>query len=299
MDFKQLNTFLTVSTLLNFTKAASQLGYAQSSITAQIQQLESELDIKLFERIGKTVTLTYAGTMLIPYVTQILNLSKNMKDTLSNSAAPTGTLTIGAAESLSIFRLPVILKEYRNLYPNVDINLKLLNCSEFLPNLSNGTIDVAFTIGCKMESEYIIEEIELPEPILVLACPGHPFIQREEVFPKDFENEALLLTGINCCYRGAFVNRLSKNKVIPKIVLETDSIQAIKQAAMSGLGICVLPAISVTEEVATGKLIPLRINTEDFRIVSQLLYHKDKWISPALSSFIKLSNRILKCDRLS
>lgn len=294
MDMKQLNTFLTVSDLLNFTKAADALGYAQSSITAQIRQLESELGTVLFERIGKKVSLTQAGRKLIPYATQILQLSDNMKNAVSDTDRPSGTLTVGTAESLSIYRLPAILREYRRLFPEVDIELKLLSCGEFLPGLSVGTIDIAFAIGARIGVKYVKEALELPETIQVLACPGHPLSKRRDLQPDDFEKEALLLTGRDCCYRGAFMKRLADANINPRIVLETDSIQVIKQAAMSGLGICVLPAIAVTEEVGKGKLIPLDFNTGDFLIVSQLLYHKDKWISPALHEFMRLSSRILQ-----
>ena len=293
MDFKQLNAFLAICGLLNFTKAAEQLGYAQSSITVQIQQLEEELGIKLFERIGKTVSLTHAGAQLVPYATQILQLSNGMKHAASSTDAPTGTLAIGAAESLSIFRLPALMKKYREIYPQVDIRLKLLSYSEFLPYLSNNMIDVAFSLGDYLKSEYIIEEMNLPEPISVLAYPGHPLTQKGKIGPDDIKNESLLLTGAGCCYRGAFIKFLAENRIVPKIALETDSIQAIKQAAMSGLGICVLPAISVAEEVLAGKLVPLDFTFKDFGIVSQLLYHKDKWRSPALNAFLDLSKQML------
>ncbi|HEX3040307.1 MAG TPA: LysR family transcriptional regulator [Caproiciproducens sp.] len=300
MDFRQLKAFLTVGNLLNFTKAAEQLGYAQSSITAQIQQLENELGVKLFERIGKTVKLTYAGTAMIPYATQILQLERNLKADLTDSGVPAGTLTIGAAESLSIYRLPALLKEYRGLYPQVALRLKLLGCTEFLPELTAGTIDAAFTIGNRTASDSMVEEISLPEPIDVLVCPGHPLTRKEAVAPEDFENIPLLLTGKGCCYRGAFLNRLSEKGITPAVTLETDSIQAIKQAALSGLGICVLPRVSVAEEVFQGRLIPLPFDTEDFDIVSQLIYHRDKWLSPALRAFLQLSHQILPespCDR--
>lgn len=293
MDFRQMKAFLAVSSLLNFTKAAEQLGYAQSSITAQIQQLENELGVRLFERIEKTVKLTYAGTAMIPYATQILQLERNLKADLTNSGVPSGTLTIGVADSLSIYRLPELLKEYRRLYPQVALRLKLLGCMEFLPELAAGTIDAAFTIGIKIESDSIVEEIELPEPIDVLACPGHPLTLKEAVAPEDFQNIPLLLTGKNCFYRCAFLNRLAEKRIAPVVSLETNSVQAIKQAALSGLGICVLPRVSVTEEVLQGKLIPLPFDTEDFGIVSQLIYHKDKWLSPALDAFLQLSHRIL------
>lgn len=289
MDMKQLNTFLTVGDLLNFTKAADRLGYAQSSITAQIQQLETELGTALFERIGKKVTLTDAGRRLVPYASQIIQLSNTMKTAVSEKGGLTGTLTVGTAESLSIYRLPAVIKEYRKLFPEVNIELKLLNCTEFLPGLSNGSIDIAFAIGSRIETKYTVEVLELQEHIQVLAYPEHPLTRKKKIVPKDFDGEALLLTGRGCCYRGAFMKRLGDENVVPRVVLETDSIQVIKQAAMSGLGICVLPAVSVPEEVAEGKLAPLDFDTSYFKIVSQLFYHKDKWISPALSEFIRLS----------
>lgn len=294
MDMKQLNTFMMVSNLLNFTKAAERLGYAQSSVTAQIQQLENELGVLLFERIGKKVMLTDSGRRLTPYATQILQLSDNMRDAVSNSAIPTGSLAIGTAESLSIYRLPAIIQEFRRLYPEVDIELKLLNCLESLPCLINGAIDIAFIIGNRVEAKYVQETLELKEHIQVLACPNHPLTMKKRLAPEDFEKEALLLTGRDCSYRGAFMKRMADANVVSRIVLETDSIQVIKQAAMSGLGICVLPEVSVLQEVSEGRLIPLKFDTRDFKIVSQLLYHKDKWISPALSEFIRLSKQILE-----
>lgn len=293
MDLKQLNTFLTVAEFLNFTKAAAQLGYAQSSITAQIQQLENEMGVKLFERIGKTVTLTHEGKRMLPYASQILQLAGNMKSDLSGSDVPAGVLTIGAAESLSIYRLPAIIKEYRSLYPKVDINLKLLHCSEFIPNLMNGTIDAAFTIGNEIEAEFLIEVFQLPEPMALLAHPEHLLARKKHVASEDLETEALLLTGKDCCYRGMFTDKLAENHILPRVALETDSIQAIKLAAMSGLGICILPKISIQEEVSSGKLATLNFPTEDFEIVSQLLYHKDKWISAAFRAFLELSAEIM------
>lgn len=293
MDLKLLDTFLTVSNLLNFTKAAEVLGYAQSSITAQIRQLENEMNTVLFDRIGKRVALTDAGRRLIPYATQILKVSVDMKNAVSNSESPGGTLVVGTSESLSVFRLPAVIREFRRLYPLVDIELKLLNSGDFLPGLADGTIDIAFSLGKKIESKYVMEVLEINEPICILSYPGYPMTVKNHLTPKDLEGEPLLLTGRGCNYREAFVRRLSEESIIPRIVLETDSVQVTKQAAMSGLGLCVLPYVSVMDEVANGKLMLLDFDTSDFNIVSQLLYHKDRWFSPALREFIRLSILLL------
>ena len=286
MDFKQLHTFLTLSKVRNFTKTAELLGYAQSSITSQIQQLEKELNIKLFERIGKNITLTAEGNAMLPFVHNIMSLYSDMKNVVTPSDISQSRITIGAAESLSIYRLPSMIKSYKKKHPNVDIFLKLLNCSDFVPMLSNNEIDIAFTMGRSIKNDGITSAFEIPEPIIIAASPEHPLAEKSEIPPKDFINESFIVTECGCCYREAFQKDLISADVNPKIIMETDSIQSIKQTAMIGLGICVLPEIAIKEEIQNHKLVPLNYK-HDYHITSQLLYHKDKWISPILANFIQ------------
>lgn len=293
MDFKQLNAFLTIGRLQSFTKAAQELGYAQSSITTQIKSLENELEVKLFERIGKNVTLTHEGRKLIPYAKQMLKLSDDIKSSITTADTPTGTLTIGAAESLCVLRLPEILKKYRELYPNVDVSIKFGSCADFRHFLSNNIVDVAFSLGVKIDSTEFISEIELPEKMLLLAYPGHPLIKKEKILPSDISNESLILTDTGCSYRAAFENILRDAGITPNVALETGSVQAIKQFTMSGLGISLLPKVAVTDEIDSGRLVPLNWAGPGFNIISQVLYHKDKWISPALREFLNLAKQFL------
>ena len=294
MDFRQLNTFLTIGKLQSFTAAANELGYAQSTITTQIKTLEDELGVKLFDRIGKNISLTHEGRKLLPYAKQMIKLSSDIKNVVFHEEKPSGTLTIGAAESLCVIRLPEILKEYRRLYPDVEFSLKFGSCADFRHFLKDSIIDVAFSLGRKIESEDFISEIEIDEPMLLLAYPGHPLIGKESVFPKDIEDEPLILTETGCSYRAAFENILSEYNVKSNLVLETGSVQAIKQFTMSGLGITLLPKVSVEDEVKSGKLVALNWKGPDFGVISQVIYHKDKWISPALSAFLKLAKDFYK-----
>ncbi|EHJ01998.1 transcriptional regulator, LysR family [Clostridium sp. DL-VIII] len=289
MDFKQLNAFLTISKLQSFTKAADILGYAQSTITTQIKQLENELEVKLFERIGKNVTLTHEGKKLLPYAKQMLKLSSDIKNTVFNKETPSGTLTIGAAESLCVLRLPEILKEYKRLYPEVEVSLKFGSCADFRYFLTDNIIDVAFSLGVKIDSDEFISDVEISEPMLFLAYPGHPLISKKSILPKDIENEPLILTEMGCSYRASLENILTSCDIKPNVAFETGSVQAIKQFTMSGLGITLLPKVAVEDEINSGKLIPLNWEGPNFGIISQVLYHKDKWISPALKEFLRLS----------
>lgn len=293
MDLKQLNSFITICKLQSFTQAADSLGYAQSTITTQIKLLESELGVKLFERIGKNITLTHQGKKLLPYAKQMLKLSSEIKNILTSEDVPSGVLTIGAAESLCVLRLPEILKEYRKLYPNVEVSMKFGNCTDFRHFLRDNFIDVAFSLGTRIEASDFITEISFDEPMLLLAAPGHPLLEKKEILPEDIAKESLILTELGCSYRAVFENILNSYNLKANVVLETGSVQAIKQFTMSGLGITLLPKVAVDEELNQGKLVPLNWAGPNFGIVSQVLYHKDKWLSPALKAFLKLSKEML------
>ncbi|WP_160678294.1 LysR family transcriptional regulator [Clostridium sp. C8-1-8] len=293
MDLKQLNSFVTICKLQSFTQAADSLGYAQSTITTQIKLLENELGVKLFERIGKSITLTHQGKKLLPYAKQMLKLSSEIKNVLTSEEVPSGVLTIGAAESLCVLRLPEILKEYRRLYPNVEVSMKFGNCTDFRHFLRDNFIDVAFSLGTRIESEDFITEISFDEPMLLLTAPGHHLIDKSEVLPEDIAKEPLILTELGCSYRAVFENMLNSLNLKANVVLETGSVQAIKQFTMSGLGVTLLPKVAVEEELNSGRLVSLNWSGPDFGIVSQVLYHKDKWLSPALKAFLKLSREMM------
>ncbi|QEH68012.1 LysR family transcriptional regulator [Cellulosilyticum sp. WCF-2] len=293
MDLKQLNTFLMISKLQSFTRAADTLNYAQSSVTTQIKLLEEELGVKLFERIGKNISLTHDGKKLIPYAQQMLKLSTDIKNNISEDEYPKGVLTIGVAESLCVIRLPEIIKEYRKLYPEVEIALKFGSCADFRRYLNDNLIDVAFSLGAKIDGSEFISEIERDEPMLLLAYPGNHLLEKEKILPEDLEGESLILTEVGCSYRAAFERILKDEGISPRITLESGSVHAIKQFTMSGLGISLLPRVAVEEEVKSGKLIPLKWQGAEFEIVSQVLYHKNKWISPTLDAFINLCKEML------
>ena len=293
MDLKQLNTFLTISKLQSFTKAADALNYAQSSVTTQIKLLEEELGVKLFERIGKNISLTHDGKKLIPYAQKMLKLSVDIKNNISEENYPKGVLTIGVAESLCVRRLPEIIKTYRELYPEVEIALKFGSCADFRRYMNDNLIDVAFSLGAKIDGGEFVSEIEREETMLLLAYPGHPLLEKEKILPEDLKGESLILTEVGCSYRASFERILKDAGICPRITIESGSVHAIKQFTMSGMGISLLAKVAVEEELANGKLLALNWLGADFEIVSQVLYHKSKWLSPALEAFISLCREML------
>lgn len=285
MNLKHLQTFLVLSEIKNFTKTAEHLHYAQSHVTTQIKQLEEELGVRLFERIGKRVTLTLAGHELIPYAKKMLNLSRDVKENFSNKEK--GRIVVGASESICISRLPDIIRSFQMKYPTVEIYLYVLDTPDFISLLFDNTIDVAYVLDTPIMHPSIKTAIKTKETICAFSTPEHLLTKKTNVSICDFANQKLILTRKDCCYRKMFEKDLLASSISPKIVLETSSLQVIKQAVLSGLGICILPQMVVQKELDNKELVKIDYKA-DYEIESQLLYHKDKWISENLNNFIAL-----------
>ncbi|MDF2570333.1 MAG: gltC 1 [Sporomusa sp.] len=289
MEFRQLKTFVTTTKLSSFTKAANDLGYAQSTITSQIQALEEELGTMLFERLGKQIKLTKDGEHLYTYANQILKLSDEAKDLISSSLIPKGSLIIGTAESLCLHRLPEVFNTFRSQYPNVEIKIHFDTGSDYRTILRKNIIDIVFFLDVPCNENDLITHVLFDEPMAVIAAPNHPLAKKKQIIPQDLSGQSLILTAAGCSYRQIFESILTQAGAKPVSVMGVSSNEVIKKFVCDGWGIGFLPHVVVNQELTNNQLITLPWAGPAFDIKAQLIYHKDKWISPALRAFIDLA----------
>ncbi len=294
MELRQLNTFRTVATTLSFTRAAETLNYAQSSVSAQIQELEAEYDTPLFERLGRKVALTEAGQRLLIYAEKILELANEARSAVSNGHEPAGTLVITAPESVCTYLLPPVLERLRQQYPRIELIFRPLIGVEVLERqLSEGGADAAVEIMEAQRFDQLILEPLRQVSIYVVVRPDHRLAGRAQIDVSDFRNETLLLTERGCTYRALFERTLHGAGVRPATVMEFHSIEAIKQCTLGGIGVAVLPEMAVHGELAQGRLVQLPFPIQPFSLVTYLAWHKDKWLSPALQAFLSITREML------
>ncbi|APH15901.1 bacterial regulatory helix-turn-helix, lysR family protein [Clostridium sporogenes] len=288
MDIRLLKAFITVATLNNFTQAADQLGYAQSSITSQIQLLEKDLGVHLFERLGKKICLTPEGESFLIYSKQMLFLWEKAKGSIAFSDSPHGTLTIGAEESICAVKLPKLLKEYSQRYPNVEFNIKLGSTDELETLLKENQIDVAILLDQQISVPELKIEMQQQEPLALLVSPDHPLASKKSLYPKDVSDYPLLLVAQGCCYQNLFKKVMNDAHEPFKIMLSAGSIQTLKQFAIFGFGITLLPMYAVNDELKINQLTKLKWAGKSLDLIIQVVRHKDKWISPALKAFLTM-----------
>jgi DNA-binding transcriptional LysR family regulator len=294
MEFRELRAFVTTAKLLSFTKAAKDLGYAQSTITNQIQALEEDFGTMLFERLGKQIKLTKDGEHLYTYADQILKLADEAKDLISSSLTPKGELTIGTAESLCTYRLSEVFNAFRALYPNVELNIRFDTCSDYRTYLRKNTIDLAFIPDISCTESDLVTHVLFDVPMAVITAPNHPLAKKQQILPHDMNGQPLILTETGCSYRRLFESILTQAGAKPASILGVSSNEVIKRFVCDGWGIGFLPHATVKQEILADQLIALPWAGACFDIKAQLLYHKEKWLSPALRAFIKVTFETLK-----
>ncbi len=288
MTLIQLETFLKIAENNSFTYAANSLGYAQSTVTTQIKQLENELNCILFERLGKSIVLTSEGERLLIYAQKMLQLEQEILLEVPPQSEPAGILRLGISESLCYGAFPQILSEYKHNFPKTEIQLKFIDHLSFPLLLKNGGLDMVYTLNPYIESNELTMLYKKPETLGFYVSPEYLLANKGSVKETDLENVPLLLTSHDCNFRAMLVEALLKLHITPKIVLETSSKEILKQFAMNQHGVAFIPDMTVEKERKNHSLKKLDWAGNSFPIFSQIFIHKDKHINAAMTELIKM-----------
>ncbi|MBB6734498.1 LysR family transcriptional regulator [Cohnella zeiphila] len=293
MELRQLNTFRTVASTLNFSRAAEALSYVPSNVTMQMKALEDELGVRLFDRLGKQLVLTTAGNRFLTHIQDVLNKLDEARSVVHDNENLSGTLTISANEVLCAYRLPGVFHRFRSRYPGARLIFRSVSNQQLKQTLFEGTADVVFMLDEPIRSTGLAVEPLLEETFRFFAAPDHPLAKRTVLQLEDFHGEVFLTNEKGCTYRTLFDRSFEKEGVDSITYLEFQNAEAIKQCAITGIGIAFLPEITAKAEVGRGELVALPWQIPDLHVHTQMLWHKDKWLSPIVSAFIEAAREVL------
>lgn len=244
MDLRGIKTFVTIVRLGGFQHAADELSYAQSTVTMQIQKLERDLGVKLFER-GRKFRLTEAGRIFNEQASYIVRDVDHLQSTMNNIVhGESGSLLLGAIEPTASFRLPTILASFMKNHPHIQISIQIGNTHTLKELILKSEID--FAISSVPETSLGLYFNPLFSEQLALLVPSiHPLAAKPEIYIQDLKGERFLVTGRECVFRKKLVTLLQKIGTSYS-TLEISSLTALKYYVQANHGIALVPAITVT-----------------------------------------------------
>lgn len=291
MEIRNLMTFVRIAELQNFSKTAEQLGYSQSAVTMQIKQLEKELQVQLFERIGKRVQLTQAGERLLPYALEILDAQAMARTIAREPGQIAGKLRIGTCESYVISVLPEIIMELGEICPHVEVSTPTALVPDLVQMLKQNDVDLLYFLDVKMDFPEWIKVSERPEKIFFVASADSPLAGEKKIPISRLLREPLYLTEQGISYRYAMEQMLAARGYELHPVWEVGNTDVITRCLLKNKGISFLPEYVVHRELEEGRLVVLDTECEEIIMWSQLVYHRRKCVTPQMRQFLELMKK--------
>ena len=252
MDIPNLYAFVAVAETSSFSTASEQLYLTQPAVSKRVSALEFELDVQLFDRIGRKVTLTEAGTALLTRAKSILQQVEDSKRAIKNlSGHVDGKLSIGTSHHIGLHRLPPVLREFTQTYPEVELDLHFMDSEEACHAIEHGELELGIVTLPLLPAKILHTHEVWQDPLDIVVNPSHPLLKLKQVTPKQLSKYAAILPTEGTYTRQIFEQTMRKHKLELKVGLSTNYLETIKMMVSVGLGWSVLPRSMINNELKT------------------------------------------------
>lgn len=293
MEFREISTFLQVAQYQSFSKAARHLGYSQAAVTIQIKQLEQELGVHLFDRIGKQISLTHQGQVFYQYAVSIRNDLEQAKNAVADPSTLSGKLCLGTIESICASIFPDLLAEYHRLHPEVTISIVTDSPGVLLDRMNENTIDIVYLLDRRIYDNRWCKTLEEPEENIFVASPDHELaLAKRELELDEVLRFPFFLTEKDASYRHMLEQYLASINRSVKPFLEIGNTEFIIHMLLKNTGISFLPKFTVQRELQQKQLTALNVRGFQMQTWRQIFYHKNKWVTREMQEFLRLADKM-------
>lgn len=247
LELRQIQYFIEVAKREHVTEAALSLHVAQSAVSRQIFNLESELGVDLFIRDGRNVRLTPIGRIFLNHMEQAMKVIDNAKREVEEYRDPEkGVVRIGFPSSLAHYTLPTVISAFREKYPDVKFHLKQGSYRDLQENVVKGDIDMAI-LGPMPKHEKLQGTILFTEKMVALLPMNHPLANKRELSLSELQNDSFILFPQGYVLRDLIVDTCKHVGFKPKVSFEGEDIDSIKGLVSAGLGVTLIPEITLVD----------------------------------------------------
>lgn len=285
LNLHQLATFQAVAKHRSYVRAAEELHFSQPAVSAQIRHLEDSLGVKLFDQIGRKTHLTQAGEELYLYSQKIFSVIDETMEVMEALRSPYyGRLSVGADTTVGSYVIPGLLGKFRQIYPQVEILLQVLNRASLIEAIFNNRVELAVMGSVPDDAPVEIEPFAF-NPLVLVAAPTHRLAGLKNVPIEELGREHFLLREQGSGTRAALEKALEDAGLPLQVSMQVGNNSAIKQGVVAGLGIALISRVAIDMELETNRLVILDV--EGFPIIRQwrLVHVKDKYLSATARAF--------------
>lgn len=287
MELQSLRTFIQVAEVNSFTKAANRLGFSQPTVSFQIKQLENELGVQLFGRVGHTIKLTEAGRQVLVKAQHICRMTTELSSMNGTSEELSGVIRIAMADSLC---LPLIINEFsgfRERFPQICLKVTTAGTDDMFRLLEHNEVDIVCTLDNHIyDNAYIIAAEEKVGAHFVCSAENS-LNNMENLTIEDLLKQPFILTEKGMSYRRILDECMAAMSQEIEPVLEIGSADLICRLVEENAGVSFLPDYVTESAVNAGIIVRLTVQNIEVELWKQLLYHRDKWISPQMEAVLK------------
>ncbi|WAC43664.1 LysR family transcriptional regulator [Pseudomonas sp. SL4(2022)] len=284
MDLATLNAFIAIAELGSFSEAAERLFLTQPAVSKRIASLEQQLGVRLFDRLGREVSLTEAGRALLPRAYQILNVLDDTRRALTNlNGEISGRLTLATSHHIGLHRLPPLLRAFTRAHPQVALDIQFLDSEVAYEEVLHGRAELAVITLAPETREPVHAVAVWDDPLDFVAAPEHPLARSQAISLADVAHHPAVFPGGNT-FTHHIVRRLFEAQgLTPNIAMSTNYLETIKMMVSIGLAWSVLPRTMLDDQVA-------RLPLPGIQLTRQLGYisHTERTLSNAARAFMNL-----------
>lgn len=292
MNFNHLRIFWSVAKNSSYSRAAEELYVGQSNVSIQVKKLEEELGIDLFEQLGKKIYLTNAGEELFSYANKIFSLAEEANSAIQQlKGLHSGRLVIGASTTPGIYLLPSVVSSFQMNYPDLDIVLEISNTHKVQEQLLANQLDLGI-VGQELVNDQLCIELLHEDELVVIVAPNHPLAKKSCVPLAQILGEHLILREQGSSTRKVVEEKARSLGFDFKSSMQLSGVEAIKRAVAANLGVSIVSRSAIDLEVKAGVIHVLSLDDGRLTRRINLIYHKDKKLSPAAHAFMSYLRHI-------
>ena len=287
MDTNQLTAFIAVAETSSFSLAAERLHLTQPAISKRIAVLEQMIGSSLFDRIGKRVSLTEVGQILLPHAKKILREMEDTKIAIQNlSVSVAGRFSLASSHHIGLHRLPPVLKQYSGLYPRVSIDISFLDSEQAYHQVAHGEIELAVVTLAPVEVNNIVSRPVWEDQLGIMTSRDHALTRLADVKLADLLDYPAIMPAANTFTRQLVENIFKDHKIRLEVDMSTNYLETIKMMVSVGMAWSILPMTMLDASLA---VLPVK----DISLSRKLgyIHHRDHTLSNAARAFIEILDR--------